>query len=95
LRNRSKSTKDTDFNERNFLFTTISNKNKQPPPKTKVQHKDTINENEIRENTIGFNFTQMHVTKGIKLLGQKALDAMETEYRQLEHLDVFEPEHAR
>ena len=29
-----------------------------------------------------------------KLLCQKALDAMETEYRQLEHLDVFEPEHA-
>lgn len=94
LRSTSKNTKDTEFNKRICLFTTISNKNKHPTSKIKVQHTDTIDEKEIRENTIGFNFTQMHATKGIKLLGQQALDAMETEYRQLERLDVFEPEHA-
>ena len=34
----------------------------------------------------------MHTSKGIKLLGEKALAAMAQEYEQLDDLDVFEPQ---
>ena len=52
---------------------------------------NNYNETEVADNSIGLCFTQMHASKGIKLLGQKALDAMETEYKQLDDLKVFKP----
>ena len=39
--------------------------------------------------------TQMHSTKGIKMLGERAIIAMEKEYSQLDDLQVFDPVNAR
>ena len=52
---------------------------------------NNCNEFELQNNILGLCLTQMHATKGIELLGDRAIVAIEKEYAQLDDLQVFEP----
>ena len=49
------------------------------------------NENQLERGESGICLTQMSAQKGIKMFGEKALEAMIIEYEQFENLSVFTP----
>ena len=51
----------------------------------------TYNQNDFHTNAVGTCMTQMSARKGVKVFGDRAIDAMKKEYSQLEELGVFEP----
>ena len=104
LRSKTKSPADSSFNRKHFLYDAIKNKKKykrDPPANHRREIINSVNllqkgkkcdMRKLQQSVIGLCMTQMHASKGIKLLGDRALSAMAKEYEQLDNLDVFEPQ---
>ena len=104
MRSSTRPTAESAFNQKHFLYEAIKNKDKYKHGSESqhrreiIKHVNLLQQNKkcdlmkLQCSVTGLCFTQMHASKGIKLLGEKALAAMAKEYEQLDYSDVFQPE---
>jgi len=104
LRNNTKKTRDQSFNKQNYTFLMCYKKRTRALSKDKheyvkricntmisVSRGEQYNAGMLHKNIVHYCMTQMSAKKGIKLFGEKALEAMVSEYSQLDKLSVFLP----
>ena len=69
---------------------------------TKAENNQFYDKSSLHRNVVGLcmmqmdetNLSQMHASKGIKVFGDRAIEALASEYSQLDGLVVFKPEDA-
>jgi len=105
LRKRIKNVRDDSFNKKNFNFLTLYSKQNRmrysKRPKNLGDHISSYNHALARKLVgksynqtafqIGTCLSQMSAKKGIKMFGNRAIEAMTKEYKQLDDLQVFTP----
>lgn len=109
LRKKIKSVRDQNFNKTHYNFLNVyRNKTMRYSKRVqtykdyhqgvcnalvRIQNNQRYDQSSLNRDLIGCCMTQMRAKKGIKMFGEKALEAMAKEYAQLDQLTVFTPRH--
>jgi len=107
LRKRIKDVREQAFNKKHYNFLNIyRNKTMRYSKRTRtyedysqgvcnalvrIQNNEAYDQSALNRDLIGCCMTQMSAKKGIRMFGEKALEAMAKEYAQLDRLTVFTP----
>jgi len=106
LRKRIRKSKESRFNQTNYSYLLMKREAAEEKRKIKLfedyqsglinvikrnNDNGTYNDEVFHRCAVGTCMTQMSARQGIKMYGERAIDAMAKEYSQLEELKVFEP----